>query len=57
MNVNVAVLKDSALVSVPCCCCRDLALAVAALSFNQWFMKFSCRDHRLVRPWFRFQTG
>ena len=28
---------------------RDLALAVAALSFNQWFTKIYCKELKLVR--------
>lgn len=28
--------------------CRDVALSVAALSFNLWFTKLSCKDFRLV---------
>lgn len=28
--------------------CRDVALSVAALSFNLWFNKLSCKDFRLV---------
>lgn len=27
---------------------RDVALSVAALSFNLWFTKLSCKDFRLV---------
>lgn len=28
--------------------CRDVALSVAALSFNLWFTKLTCKDFRLV---------
>lgn len=28
--------------------CRDVALSIAALSFNLWFTKLSCKDVRLV---------
>lgn len=28
--------------------CRDVALSIAALSFNLWFTKLSCKDFRLV---------
>jgi hypothetical protein len=30
---------------------RDLALSVAALSYNLWFRRLSCEDMKLVREY------